>query len=462
MSNNLLTVLSAGIARQKWSQPVPMPARTGWFGVVRESFAGAFQSVIEVDAPRDILGFSGMYAPLTLIAGDVGKLRAKLMRNVDGIWTEVETSPFLPVLRKPNHFQTRIQFLETWVLMKLLYGNTYVLKDRDERGVVKALYILDSERVTPAVSTSGDVFYRLSADHLSGLEGDVTVPAEFIIHDRMNCLWHPLVGVAPLYAAGLSATHGRKIQNNSALFFANMSRPGGMLTAPDEIDDQTALRLKNEFDANFSGRNLGKIFVGGNGLKYDSMAVPAEQAQLIEQLEWTVKDIARALLVPYFMVGGEIPSGSTIEAERLRYYTQCLQKLIEQVELCLDEGLRLPADLCTELDLEGLIRMDTAAQAEAVAKLVSAGVMKPDEGRAKFGLPPVPGGDTPYLQQQNYSLAALAKRDQMDDPFGSRAPAPPAPAPKPDDSEDDSEDDTQVRELANALIAKFNTATLTA
>src|SRR5690606_19264362 len=35
----------------------------------------------------------------------------------------------------------------------------------------------------------------------------------------------------------------------------------------------------------------------------------------------------------------------------------------------------------------------------------------PDEVRREENMPPVPGGDTPYLQVQNHSLAALARRD---------------------------------------------------
>jgi phage portal protein BeeE len=69
---------------------------------------------------------------------------------------------------------------------------------------------------------------------------------------------------------------------------------------------------------------------------------------------------------------------------------------------------------------------------------VKGGVMSPDEGRAKFNLGPVPGGNTPYLQQQNYSLAALAKRDAQEDPFRTApapASAPVAPPPAPAESE---------------------------
>jgi hypothetical protein len=55
--------------------------------------------------------------------------------------------------------------------------------------------------------------------------------------------------------------------------------------------------------------------------------------------------------------------------------------------------------------------------------------MSPNEGRAKFDLKPVAGGDNPYLQQQNYSLEALAKRDAQADPFAPNTPPAPKPAP---------------------------------
>ena len=91
------------------------------------------------------------------------------------------------------------------------------------------------------------------------------------------------------------------------------------------------------------------------------------------------------------------------------------------------------------------MRMDTAARYDAKNKAVAGGWMAPNEARAGENLRPVAGGDSPYLQQQNYSLAALAKRDTKADPFATGpkpepatpaapvpaadAPAVPAPAP---------------------------------
>ena len=240
-----------------------------------------------------------------------------------------------------------------------------------------------------------------------------------IIHDLQCALFHPLVGVSPIYACGMSATQGNRIQADSSKFFENQSRPSGMITAPGKIDDETAKRLKESWEENFSGGNIGRMAILGNGLSYEAMTIPAQEAQLIEQLKWTVEDVARAFHVPLFKLGGPVPIGNTIEALQQTYYNDCLQALIESAESCLDEGLGLPADYHTEFDLDGLLRMDMAALTKAEADAVSAGIKSPDEARRRLNLPPVPGGASPYLQQQNYSLEALAKRDAQADPFAN-------------------------------------------
>ncbi len=392
---------------------------SGWLpNIVRESFPGAWQSAVTIDKPGALLAFSGIYSPLTLIAQDISKLPLVVKRrDAAGIWREERAHPWRDLLRRPNHYQHRLKFIEQWIVSKLLYGNTYVLLVRDARGVVDKMCILDPQRVVPLVADSGDIYYRLSSDNLSGLPGEVVVPAREIIHDTMVSLWHPLIGVSPLYAAGLSATQGRKIQSNSATFFQNMSRPSGMLTAPGLISDETALRLKSEWETNFSGGNAGRMAVLGDGLKYEAMTIPADQAQLIEQLEWTVRDIAACFHMPLFKVGGPVPNGLTVEALNLQYYADCLQSLIESAEACLAEGLGLGEDLGIEFDISGLARMDTVAQYEALKVAISGGWLSPNEARARQNLPPVAGGDSPMLQQQNFSLAALAKRDAKEDPF---------------------------------------------
>ena len=77
-------------------------------------------------------------------AADIAKLGLQLMERTDqGVWQPAtKLSPWWSTVRKPNGYQNRIQFVELWILSKLLYGNTYALKQRDERGVVRRLEVV--------------------------------------------------------------------------------------------------------------------------------------------------------------------------------------------------------------------------------------------------------------------------------------------------------------------------------
>jgi HK97 family phage portal protein len=412
----------------------------GWMRIL-EPYGGAWQRNAELDL-SGASTFHADFACKTLIARDVAKLRLKLVeRDRDGIWTETTNPAFSPVLRRPNPFQTRNQFWEDWILSKLNRGNAYILKQYDNRNVVVAMFVLDPNRVWPLVAEDGSIFYRLNADKLAGLPENIIVPARDIIHDRMNCLFHPLVGIPPMYASALAAVQGLNIQNQSARLFLNNSTPGGTLSAPGPIPQDIADRTKQDWEINFGGKNVGRIAVLQNGMKYDKIAFTAEEGQLIEQLKYTAEVVCSTYHVPPYKIGvGPLPSYNNVQALNVEYFSQGLQSLIEEAEECLDEGLGIGwgVGLGTEFDVDNLLRMDTMTQVTAERDAVGAGIKSPNESRKRFDLPPVEGGDSPYLQQQNYSLAALNKRDTQADPFASNAPALPVPDEDVPDDEDDA------------------------
>lgn len=420
----------------------------GWWPIIKESVAGAWQRNEEIH-PETVLSNPTLFACITLIAGDIAKLRLKLMeQDPDGIWVETESPAFSPVLRKPNHYQSRIDFFEWWMISKLVHGNTYVLKARDNRGVVVAMYILDPYRVKPLVSSDGAVFYQLYQDDLAPSK-DLIVPAREMIHDVICPLFHPLVGVSPIYAAGFPALQGLNIRRQSNAFFMNGSKPGGVLTAPGHIDKETALRVKEYWDGNFVGDdNIGKVAVLGDGLKYEAMAVTAEQADLVAQLRMTDEDICKCFHMPRHKVGvGPDPSYNNIEALNIQYYGDCLQKHIEKLEIKLDEGLGLVGaegrKLGTEFERDDLAQMDSASL--ITSEKEASGIKMVNESRRRLGLPKVKGGDTIYVQQQYYSLEALNRRDEMPAPA-----TPPDAQPQPDvdvEAPDDSEDMKSARML---------------
>lgn len=404
-----------------------------WFPVVREPFTGAWQSNQEL-SQESVLTNYAVYACIDRIASDVGKCRFRLVQqDANGIWTEIYVPAFSPVLTKPNHYQTRIQFMENWILSKLTTGNTYVWKERDNRRVVTGLHVLDPLRVKVYVAPDSSVYYSMGRDWIAGLDQDMQyIPESEIIHDMSTIKYHPLCGVPPLVAAIGAATQGLNIQRSSSTFFRNNSYPGGILSAPNEITEDNVKRLKEYWSVAFSGGNAGKIAVLDNGLKFEPLGVmTAEASQLAEQAGLSAEMVCSAFGVPAHMVGvGSPPSYNNIEALNQQYYSQTLQKYFEAIELLCDEGLGLTEiagkTYGTEFDLDDLLRMDTAALVKAEAEAVGSGIKAPNEARKKLNLGPVDGGDTPYLQQQNFSLTALNKRDAKEDPFAKNGAKPPS------------------------------------
>ena len=427
----------------------PASDRGRFWSMIRESYAGAWQQNVTINYDA-VLSFHAVFACMTMIAHDIAKVRVKLVERRDGIWTETTSPAYSPVLRKPNHYQTRIQFFEHWILSKIFRGNTYVLKRRDGRGVVTQLFILDPNRVQVLYTDDGDVYYELALDEINRLTGTtITVPASEIIHDRADCLFHPLVGTSPLYAAGLAATQGLSIQKGAAWFFGNRSIPSGVLSAPGHISDDTAARLKESWETKFAGEGTGKIAVLGDDLRFEPMMIKASDSQLIEQLKYTAESICSVFHIPPYKLGiGPMPTNNNVQALNLEYYSTTLQYLFESLENCLDDGLATGENLGVWFDENDLLRMDSKTLMEVLAAGIGGKLMTPNEGRKRLDLPPVKGGDTVFAQQQDFSLAALAERD-ANDPFSKPEPAPTAP---PADEPADEGDAEEMRALMTYAI----------
>lgn len=415
----------------------------GWLSwLIREPYQGAWQRNEELSEDQS-LAFHAVFACHTLICSDIAKLRLRLVALKDNVWQETTNPAYSPVLRKPNNFQNIVQFVANWVNSKLARGNAYILKRRDGRGVVTALYVLNPDRVTPLVSDDGQVFYQLNVDNLADLKEGIIVPAREIIHDRFNCLFHPLVGISPLYSSALAATHGINIQRAGTRLAANGVRPSGIILYPNRIPPEEATRIKDTWETKYAGaEGASKIAVLGDGAKFEALTMSSEEAQLIEQLKYTAEVVCSTYHVPPYKIGLRDPTFNNVQALNVEYFSECLQIHLREMEACLDEGLGMDGvTIGVEFDKDDLLWMDSLAQMEVLEK--GRNYLTPNEGRQRLSLPKTAGGDVVLRQQQDFSLEALAKRDAKEDPFGKEAPTPPAPA----------NDDEAEREAAKMLAA---------
>ena len=183
--------------------------------------------------------------------------RASARKSADGSKVDHANHPAALVLNNPNSYQTRVDFWGQFMASALFTGNAYVFLVRDAANVIRSMHILDPRQVRVLLSDDGSVFYQIGQERLAELLATDVIPARDILHHRLLTLNHPLVGLTPLYAAGVSAMTGQTIQQNSYAFFANMTRASGVLTGPGKISQELANRLKTEWDQNFKGGQHG-------------------------------------------------------------------------------------------------------------------------------------------------------------------------------------------------------------
>ena len=110
--------------------------------------------------------------------------------------------------------------------------------------------------------------------------------------------------------------------------------------------------------------------------------------------------------------------------------------------------------MASEFDVDDLIWLDETMKTESSQKAISSGGLSPNEARKKYyGFGPVEGGETPYLQEQNWPLALLAARE-----LPTRPPTAPAEMVPPDEEADDEEIEDEDDEDDDELEAAMWTA----
>jgi HK97 family phage portal protein len=411
-------------------------------GYVHEPYAGAWQHNRECVGQNGI--FSAVYACITTISSDIAKLPPRIRKqNADGSSEFYDQHPASRVLWTPNAYQTHVDFWGQFMASCLFTGNTYAYLVRDARNVISAMHLLDPRCVRPMLGPDGSIWYRTSQTQIVDAIQSEYIPARDILHHRLLCLTHPLVGVSPLFAAGYSAQTGQVIQANSLSFFSNMSRASGVLTTPDKLNDAQLTRIKTEWEQNFKAGSIGRAAVLSAGLKWEPLSINAADAQLIEQLRWSVEDVARCFRVPMYMIS-DAAKISYKNSEQLarNYYAQTLQYHLESIEARIESAFGFGGAIYCEFDLDSLLRMELDVRMTAYKEGISAGVLTINEARKREQLPPMDGGDEPLVQMQYIPLSRCG--EQLDKAMTLAQTAPPPDEDAPDDEEVDTEEEPGV------------------
>lgn len=369
------------------------------FGLQSNTYAGP--AVTEETA----LTFSAVYACVRIISESVAMLPLLTYRRLANGGKEKATDvPLYNLLRrKPNPEMTSFEFRETLIAHVATWGNGYAEIEWSNSGQPLALWPLNPAKMQVSRRNGQLVYlYRLP-------NGEERPLPSWRVHHVRGLSSNGIVGYSPIRLAMQSIGVGLALEEYGARFFGNGARPGGVLKHPGVLSDGAYKRLKESWLAENEGlSNAHRLKILEEGLDYEAIGIPPEEAQFLESKKFQVNEIARWFRIPPHMLADlERATFSNIEEQGLEFVIYTLGPWLTRHEQAIERDLLTEAEqqtLFVEYLVNGLLRGNITSRFQAYQLALQGGWMNPNEVRTLENMNPYEGGDT-YLMPLNMAPA---------------------------------------------------------
>lgn len=404
---------SGGPVQAFTSIDIDSPVLREFLGMGRVSAAGV--TVTEKLALRN----SAFFRAVKLISTSIGMLPTHLYRRMaDGTTEKAKDHPLYRVLhRRPNGYQTPLEFKAFMQLCALLDGNAYarvVWGVKDRKPAVLALVPFKRRTITPELSEIGELTFTYRPDKATSR----TFAARDVFHFRHPVTTDGIKGISLLDVAvetlGLASAAEKALAN----LLAKGVMAGGAIEYPTELDDEGFTRLRESMSDDHEGaENSGTWFILDEGAKAHPFS-SARDSQTDEMRKRQVEDLGRFTDLPRpLLMMDETAWGTGIRELGLFLVTYCLNGWFVAWEQavarsCLTEEEQDADELYVKFNDGALLRGSLKDQAEFYSKALgnNGAWMVPNEVRAAFELNPRADGD------------------ELPKPVAKGAPAPKEPA----------------------------------
>ncbi len=365
---------------------------------------------------RTAMQTTAVYACVRILSEAVAGLPLHIYRyRADGGKERIPLHPLYHLLHdEPNREMTSFVFRETLMSHLLLWGNAYAQVVRNGRGQAVALYPLLPSKMDVSRATNGELLYTYYRDAdetgLNPKGGYITLRRDEVLHIP-GLGFDGLIGYSPIAMAKNAIGMSLATEEYGASFFANGANPGGVLEHPGVIKDIG--RVKESWNSAYQGNgNAHKIAVLEEGMKFQAIGIPPEQAQFLETRKFQINEIARIYRVPPHMVGDlEKSSFSNIEQQSLEFVKYTLDPWVVRWEQSLQQSLLLPSEkpsLFIRFNLDGLLRGDYQSRMNGYAVGRQNGWMSTNDIRELEDMNRIPVGEGGDLYLVNGNMTKLA------------------------------------------------------
>ena len=364
---------------------------------------------------RTAMQTTAVYACVRILAEAVASLPLHVYEyQDDGGKKLVHDHPLYYLLHdEPNPEMTSFVFRETLMSHLLIWGNAYAQIIRDGAGRVLGLYPLLPDKMDVQRDDRGNIYYvysRNSDENPMFKEyGDIRLKAEDVLHIP-GLGFDGLIGYSPIAMAKNAVGMTLACEDYWASFFANGANPGGVLEHPGVLKDPS--KVRESWNSVYRGvSNAHKIAVLEEGMKYQQIGIPPEEAQFLETRKFQINEIARLYRIPPHMVGDlDKSSFSNIEQQSLEFVKYTLDPWVIRWEQSLQRSLLLPGEkgkYFIKLNVDGLLRGDYQSRMNGYAVGRQNGWFSANDIREMENMNPIPDEQGGNLYLINGAMTKL-------------------------------------------------------
>ncbi len=373
----------------------------------RSAFGPRTTAGVSVSADS-AMALAAYYACLRNISEDLAKLPLHVYRRLEPRGRErVKDHPAYRALHvRANDESSAMSVRETLVHHAMGWGGGFAEIVRNGNDPL-SLWPIHPSRVKLWRTNAGRLKYRIRLD--GGQQTDLNPQDVFHLHGLGgDGLMGYQLSVLAKEAVGL----GLEAETFGAAYFGNGTVIRGILEHPGTLSD-TARRRLAEYMADEHG---GAAKAHGTrileeGMKWKSMAIPADEAQFLETRQFQVEEIARWFRMPPHKIQHLLRSTfGNIESQAIEYVVDTLTPWATRFEQeawakLLDEA----PDLYAEHNFSGLLRGDDAKRAAYYQSRFNVGSLSQNDIRELENENPIEGGDEYYVPMNMSRTSDVAK-----------------------------------------------------
>lgn len=310
---------------------------------------------------------------------------------------EVDHALAYPLKTRANAYMSPYMAEKVILSRAFWYGAGYAYIERDERGAVSEIIPIPAEPEISMNARDNMRWYKFTVPDTQAYGKVLT--RKFAESQILRFLFETYDGVGGrgmLHIGKETIDTDLKAQKYGNRFYTNGARLSGVIEVDAELGPDKRTQLKEEFNRKYSGDNAFKVAVLDLGMKYTQLGISHQEAQYLENREFSVEEVSRATGIPLHMLQSGKQSYQSNEQQRLDFLTDTLTPHLVQIEQewkyklfsrkDIDEGYYL------KKNENSIMRGTHEARANYYQKMIGIGAMCADDIRADEDRSPLPDG----------------------------------------------------------------------